>query len=68
MWEPCCHQRQLYYERLGWELWCGPLAIRTERGLVATPGEEVMILRLSKTPALDLDHRLTAEWRQGEVW
>lgn len=57
-----------YYERLGWELWRGPLAIRTENGLLSTPDEEVMILRLAGTPNLDLSSRLTAEWRDGELW
>jgi len=38
-----------YYETLGWEPWRGPLYIRTEAGLVRTPGEEaVMIFRLPK--------------------
>lgn len=37
-----------FYERLGWELWRGPLGIRTEHGLKPTPGEEAMILRLPR--------------------
>jgi aminoglycoside 2'-N-acetyltransferase I len=57
-----------FYQRLGWEAWRGTLAIRTEGGLVFTPGEEVMIYRLPRTPALDLNSRLTAEWRPVEVW
>jgi aminoglycoside 2'-N-acetyltransferase I len=58
-----------FYARLGWELWRGPLFIRTDSGLEATPDESVMILRLAKTPAhLDLDAPLSAEWRAGEVW
>ncbi len=57
-----------YYERLGWELWRGPLAIRTGNGLLPTPDEEAMILRLAGTPNLDLSSRLTAEWRNGELW
>lgn len=58
-----------YYERLGWELWRGPLYIRTEAGLVRTPGDEnVMVLRLQNTPALDLYAPLSAEWREGELW
>jgi aminoglycoside 2'-N-acetyltransferase I len=58
----------VFYERLGWELWRGPLAIRTESGLLPTPDEEVMILRLANTPSLDLSSTLTAEWRSGELW
>jgi aminoglycoside 2'-N-acetyltransferase I len=58
-----------FYERLGWELWQGPLFIRTDDGLLLSPGEEqVMILRLPRTPPLDLDAPLSAEWRQGELW
>lgn len=57
-----------WYARLGWEPWRGPLAIRTETGLLATPDELVMVLRLPKTPPLDLDALLSAEWRPGEVW
>jgi aminoglycoside 2'-N-acetyltransferase I len=58
-----------YYARLGWELWCGPMFERTESGLVASPPEErVMIYRLPKTPALDLNAPISVEWRVGEVW
>lgn len=57
-----------YYARLGWERWQGPLAIRTADGLLPTPDEEVMILRLPATPPLDLRASLSAEWRVGEVW
>lgn len=58
-----------FYARLGWELWQGPLFIRTAEGLVASPAdEEVMIMRLPQTPALDLRAALSAEWRAGELW
>jgi aminoglycoside 2'-N-acetyltransferase I len=58
-----------YYERLGWELWRGPLYIRTENGTIPTPNDEqVMILRLPKTPALNVNVSLSAEWRDGELW
>jgi aminoglycoside 2'-N-acetyltransferase I len=58
-----------FYERLGWELWRGPLFIRTEGDLERTPRDgDVMILRLPKTPPLDLFAPLSAEWRQGELW
>ncbi len=59
-----------FYERLGWELWRGPLGVRTATGIERTPkDEEVMIMRLRKTPAeLDLNVFLTAEWREGELW
>jgi aminoglycoside 2'-N-acetyltransferase I len=56
------------YARLGWELWRGPLFVRTDAGLMPTPDEEVMILRLPRTTPLDLDSPLSAEWREGELW
>jgi len=59
-----------FYARLGWELWRGPLAVRTAAGVEPSPpDEEVMVLRLPETPAaLDLDAPLSIEWRPGEVW
>src|SRR4030095_10283930 len=49
-------ERETFYERLGWEVWRGPLAGRSEEGLIPTPHQTgIMILRLSKTPVLDLD-------------
>lgn len=57
------------YSRLGWQLWRGPLFIRTDSGLIATPEEKgVMVLVLPKTPPLDLCTSLSAEWREGELW
>jgi aminoglycoside 2'-N-acetyltransferase I len=60
----------IFYARLGWEMWRGPLAVRAPGGLEpSAPDEEVMIRRLPLTPAdLDLDEPLTVEWRKGEVW
>jgi aminoglycoside 2'-N-acetyltransferase I len=58
-----------YYERLGWELWRGPLFIRKEEDLMPSlDDEEVMIFRLPRTPVLDLNAPLSAEWREGELW
>jgi aminoglycoside 2'-N-acetyltransferase I len=57
-----------FYKRLGWEMWRGPTAIRTQEGLLPTPGEEVMVLRTPRTPALDTSTLITAEWREGELW
>lgn len=56
------------YARLGWEQWRGPLFVRTAQGQVATPDEEVMIFRLPRTPALELDAPISVEWRVGDVW
>jgi aminoglycoside 2'-N-acetyltransferase I len=58
------------YARLGWELWRGRLAIRHGERIEPTPADEqVMILRLPRTPAtLVTTSLLTAEWRSGELW
>jgi len=64
------------YGHLGWEYWQGPRGRRqgpeppthlTE--WVLTPEERVMILRLPRTPPLDMTQSLSAEWRAGgELW
>ena len=57
------------YRRLGWETWRGGLFVRTEQGLSPTPGDEVLIYRLPRTPAdLDLGADLSVERRPGELW
>lgn len=58
----------MLYTKLGWVFWQGPLFIRTQDALISTPDGSVMILRLPKTPPLDLTSSLSAEWRQGELW
>lgn len=61
--------RESFYERLGWKTWRGPLAGRSEDGLIPTPEQHgIMILRLSKTPALDLDSALSIESQTGRIW
>ena len=45
-----------------------PLVIRTDKGLLPTPKDRVMVLRLPRTPKLDVEAPLTAEWREGELW
>jgi aminoglycoside 2'-N-acetyltransferase I len=58
-----------FYERLGWQTWRGPLAGRSENGLVPTPEQHgIMVLRLSETPALDFDSLLTIECQPGRIW
>jgi aminoglycoside 2'-N-acetyltransferase I len=63
-----CPAEPELYAKLGWVYWYGPLFIRRLEGLILTPDEKVMILRLPKTPSLDLNLPLSAEWREGEVW
>ena len=56
------------YAELGWQMWRGPLYIRTHDGLVHTTSDSVMILKLNKTLGLNLDAPLSAEWRKGKLW
>ena len=58
-----------FYERLGWETWRGPLAGRSEQGLIPTPEQKgIMVLRLSQTPVLNLDSTLTIECQEERIW
>jgi aminoglycoside 2'-N-acetyltransferase I len=62
-------ERETFYENLGWQTWHGPLAGRSEHGLIPTPEQHgIMILRLSQTPTLDLDSMLTIECQTGRIW
>lgn len=66
-----CLQTDLvgFYERFGWEFWRGPLAGRTEQGLIPTPEQRgVMVLRLPQTPPLDLDAGLSIEVQPDRIW
>ncbi len=57
------------FERLGWELWRGPLAGRSEQGLIPTPEQQgIMVLRLSQTPPLQLESLLTIEDQGVRIW
>lgn len=53
-------ERETFYARLGWQTWRGPLAGRSEQG--------VMVLQLSKTPALDLESLLSIECQPDRIW
>jgi aminoglycoside 2'-N-acetyltransferase I len=69
--EIACLQTDIpeFYERLGWELWRGPLAGRGEHGLIPTPDQRgVMVHRLPATPALDLDSQLSIEQQPSRIW
>jgi aminoglycoside 2'-N-acetyltransferase I len=59
-----------FYERLGWELWRGPLAGRDGDRLIPTPEQRgVMVLRLARTsPTLDLDRPLSIEVQPDRIW
>ena len=59
-----------FYERLGWIVWKGPTAVRTDEGVIATPKEDGYILvRLTPTsPQLDMAAQISCDWRSGDVW
>ncbi len=58
-----------FYTRLGWEKWRGPLAGRNEDSLIPTPDQTgILILRLPRTPPLDLDRGLVIECSGGRIW
>ncbi len=62
-------ERPRFYERLGWELWRGALAGRRGQSLIPTPEQTgIMILRLQRTPALNLDGMLTIESQGMRIW
>ena len=62
-------ERVSFYARLGWEEWRGSLAGRTDEGLIPTPDQQgVMVLRLPRTPELDLDTLLTIEVHPARIW
>jgi aminoglycoside 2'-N-acetyltransferase I len=61
--------RMGFYDRLGWELWHGPLAGRGDDGLIPTPEQQgVMVLRLTRTPPIRLDALLTIEPQPERIW
>ena len=58
-----------FYEPLGWELWLGPLGGRGDDGLIPTPEQRgVMVLRVARTPPLQLDAPLTVEVQPTRIW
>jgi aminoglycoside 2'-N-acetyltransferase I len=58
-----------FYNRLGWEEWRGPLAGRGDDGLIPTPEQTgVMVLRLPRTPEVDLGRLLTIERQPERIW
>jgi aminoglycoside 2'-N-acetyltransferase I len=61
-------ERVSFYTQLGWEEWRGALAGRQGTELIPTPDQKgIMILRLARTPPLDLDRPLTIEY-DGRIW
>ena len=61
--------RVSFYTRIGWEVWRGPLAVRSASALLPTPEQmgRIMILQLARTPSLDLNRLLVVE-EDGRAW
>jgi aminoglycoside 2'-N-acetyltransferase I len=59
-----------FYEPLGWERWRGPTFVNGPRGIERTPEDDggILILRTPRTPRIDLDGDIVADWRAGDVW
>ena len=53
-----------FYERLGWQVWSGPVYFEKTEKQIAQPNDSLMVLSLPNTPDLDLDAPLTVEWRE----
>ena len=61
--------RTSFYAHHGWEEWRGPLAGRSDGGLIPTPDQRgVMVLRLPNAPPFDLDAALTIECQPERIW
>jgi aminoglycoside 2'-N-acetyltransferase I len=61
-------ERVSFYAQLGWEAWRGPLAGRRATELLPTPDQTgIMVLRLARTPPLDVDSLLVIEY-DGRIW
>ena len=59
-----------FHERLGWERWRGPTFVNGPHGLERTHDDDggVLILRTPRSPELDLDGHIVADWRAGDAW
>ncbi len=61
--------QQGFYEQFGWHFWDGPTSVRHLGKETPTPEEQIMILRLPRTPeSLDAAAPIACDWRPGEVW
>ena len=61
--------RTSFYAQLGWQEWRGPLAGRSDRGLIPTPNQRgVMVLQLPITPPFHLDAALSIERQPERIW
>ncbi len=60
-----------FYARLGWEMWQGPTWMRREDGSLERTEDDdggIMVLRTGRSPAWNVQERIVAEERSGDVW
>jgi len=59
-----------FYERFGWQRWCGSTFVRQGDRLERTPEDDgtVMVLPTSTSAAFDRTGPIHCSWRPGEVW
>jgi aminoglycoside 2'-N-acetyltransferase I len=59
-----------FYERLGWQTWRGPSAVREGTVVRRTPDDDgyLMVLETPATPPLDPDAPIECDWRPGDSW
>ena len=59
-----------FYERLGWERWCGATFVRDGAREIRTEEEDegVMVLRFGPSGGVDLSAQLSCERRAGDDW
>jgi aminoglycoside 2'-N-acetyltransferase I len=62
--------RQLFYQRLGWQVWEGQAFVRTADGPRRTPDEEgyILVLPTPSSPPIDLTASISCDWRPGDDW
>lgn len=62
--------RHRFYERLGWQTWRGPSAVRSPDGVQRTPDEDgyIMVFATPTSPPFRLTDPITCDWRRGDVW
>jgi aminoglycoside 2'-N-acetyltransferase I len=57
-----------FYAARGWQLWQGPSAALTPRGIERTPDDDGGIYVLPVSVKLDVTAEITADWRDADVW
>lgn len=59
-----------FYERMGWQTWRGPSAVREPSGLRPTPDEDgyIMVLLTPSSPSLDFAATIDCDARSGDSW